>query len=169
MAVRDFSILINLIKVSVQASWPTSPANYRKQEGSWLPKWTLPARFPSLPWGPVLTCLLPLSLYPSWITSSTLPGQCLFPSLPFSFPVWATILFNGSHLVLGPLWPEHIPTVSLFQPRMPSLSLRHTLCSYPFYDFARLFSQLRMSFSFLSTFHPSFLRLHIKVRTSMPS
>lgn len=105
--------------------------------------------FPHPSLGFVLPCL-PLSLYPSWITPSSLKRQCLFPSLPSSFSVCATVLLNRSHLVLGPLWSEYIPTSSLFQSWMPSLSLKHNVYSHQLHDFARVFSQLRMSFSCLS-------------------
>lgn len=136
----------------------------------------LPVPFPTLPWGPVLPCLLPLSLYPSWVIPSSLPKQRRFPSLPSSFSVCATILLNRSHLVLGPLGSEYIPTVSFSSPEcllyMPSdtvCALTHSMillgCSP--HSGCHSLSFLPQSILLQTSFAPRFgpLQRHLNIRS----
>lgn len=150
MAVRDFSILINLIKVSMKAPYLISLANCRNHQGAWLPNWTLP----SLPWGPASPIFLHMP-HPPWITPSPLPEQCLFLlCLPPSH------LCHSTYYLMGPS-PCHrhhhpavglstFPTVSLFPPEC-LLYPSHILCALPHsMILLRLFLQLRMLLSLLS-------------------
>lgn len=162
MAVRDFSILINLIKVSMEIPWPISLVDCRNEQESWFPTWTLPAPLPILLWGPALY-LLPLCPYPSWITPS-LPGSVFFLlSLPpylchntYSLMAPSTCYSPLSHLTLDPLiW--HIPYY-LSLPTMNAFFIsQYTLLS-PTPWFCSGYSPSLECHILLSTSYPLFLK-----------
>lgn len=164
MAVRDFSILINLIKVSMERL--PVPSHWLTAETAKGPGFQNgPSQLlPTLCWAPVspsCPCALP-------ILDNTVPASCAvsFPSLPSSFQsVPYCLLFNDSfhpsfsHTLSPHHESEHIPRGLHLPTWMPSLSLMYTLLSSTPW-FCPDCSPSLECFSFLSA---SFFRLPIKV------
>ena len=164
MAVRDFSILINLIKVSMKRL--PVPSYWLTAETAKGPDFQNgPSQLlPTLCWAPVspsCPCALP-------ILDNTFPASCAvsFPCLPSSFQsVPYCLLFNDSFHLSFPhtLSPhhesEHIPHGLHLPTSMPSLSLMYTLLSSTAW-FCPDCSPSLECFSFLSA---SFFKLPIKV------
>lgn len=167
MAVRDFSILINLIKVCMETPWPISLADCRNQQGSWFPNGlSLPCLGDLLSLSSSLVALPPRSLL---LIS---PGDTFFLlSLPpphlchNSFYLMAPCTYHSPTLpplIMNPLLSGTYSTISLFQPWMPLLSL-NTLCSHLFEDFAQAtLRAYNIGLPFPPLIH-SFLRLQINI------